>query len=356
MSSNKQLKEMIIEKLKTLPVCQSNGIGTQWVVRCPYCGDSRDMSHGHLSIHIDISSDDGMPWRCFKCDESGIVTETLLNDLGIMTDSTERSLLREVNKRAKKYNKFLNEYIEKFSIPDYSSNLAYKNLDYINHRIGASFTIQDAKKYQMILDLQEFMEYNQLKEIPGVSNNMLWFIRHNYTGFLTTNKNTIVFRYTGTKKGPKRYLKYKFNPYNANPAHFYNIPEDVDLMSTKDLHVHIAEGIFDILSINQNLHDSKSLERHLYFATCGFGPMIIVQYLVYIGLGGNIILHIYCDNDKTDIDEDTVILRRKEMLPWCKQVIYHRNSFIDPITNQVEKDYGIPKNRIVDSQKIVHFY
>ena len=58
MSSNKQLKEMIIEKLKTLPVCQSNGIGTQWVVRCPYCGDSRDLSHGHLSIHIDISSDD----------------------------------------------------------------------------------------------------------------------------------------------------------------------------------------------------------------------------------------------------------------------------------------------------------
>ena len=73
--------------------------------------------------------------------------------------------------------------------------------------------------------------------------------------------------------------------------------------------------------------------------------MTVVQYLVYMGIGGNIILHVYCDNDKSDWEEIKVLRRREEMLPWCKEIYFHRNQF------ENEKDYGVPLDKIIDSKR-----
>ena len=345
---NSEIKQNVLNQLKSLSVCIPDTMERQWYVRCPYCGDSRDKSHGHLSIKIDLSTDEPMVWRCLKCGECGIVTETLLRDLGVIIDSEIRSSLKSFNKRSSRYNKFLNDYIEKIEIPNYTSNLAISHLSYINQRIGGDLTLSDAKKYSLILDLQEFLSANGLSKIYNISEKMQWFISQNYVGFLSTSKNKIIFRLCSDIPSAKRYLKYPLNPFNSNPASFYNIPTEFDIMSPDDLHVHIAEGTFDIISIERNLFRNKNKNRNLFFASCGFGPMTIIQYLVYFGAGGSIILHIYCDNDKTDIEEIKNMKIRKEMFPWIKEIWFHRNR-IEPY----EKDYGVPLNRIYDEQRKV---
>lgn len=346
MGDVKEVKHRILSLLKTLDVCIPNTMETQWTVRCPYCGDSKDASHGHLSIKIDLSSDDLMVWRCFKCNASGIVNDILLKDLGLYLDSDDKALLKSSLNKVSKFNKFLNDYIEKIEIPQYNSELAVRNLEYINKRLGTNLTLNDAYKYNMILDLHAFMKHNFLKSIPNVSDKMLNFIAYNYVGFLTANKNTLVFRLVSNITSAKRYLKYKINPLNMNPSGFYSIPQVIDILSNEHVHVHIAEGIFDILSIYQNLYSCNSNnERNLFFASCGFGPMTIMQYLVYSGIGSNIILHNYCDNDKTDEEVLGTIYKHEEMVPWCKEIYFHRNGF------NGEKDFGVPIDRIIDSKR-----
>ena len=42
-------KRAILSEMKhTLSVCKPSGDYTQWYIRCPYCGDSSNESHGHL--------------------------------------------------------------------------------------------------------------------------------------------------------------------------------------------------------------------------------------------------------------------------------------------------------------------
>ena len=51
------IKRIILDHIKTLPVCIPNSAQTNWVIRCPYCGDSRNRLQRHLSIKIDMKSD-----------------------------------------------------------------------------------------------------------------------------------------------------------------------------------------------------------------------------------------------------------------------------------------------------------
>ena len=201
---------------------------------------------------------------------------------------------------------------------------------------------------ELILDLNEFLSFNGLTKLYNLSDKIQWFITQNYVGFLSTSKNKIIFRLCNNIPSAKRYLKYPLNPFNSNPASFYNIPTEFDIMSIDPLHVHIAEGTFDIVSIERNLFHDKDKNRNLFFASCGFGPMAIVQYLVYFGAGGNIVLHIYCDNDKTDFEQIKIMKNRREMFPWVKEIWFHRNKI-----HPYEKDYGVPLDRIKDEKRKV---
>lgn len=60
------IKEIVESKINQLPVHQWNSSHTQVQTRCPYCGDSRNILHGHFSIKIDENSDSIMLMRCNK--------------------------------------------------------------------------------------------------------------------------------------------------------------------------------------------------------------------------------------------------------------------------------------------------
>lgn len=357
MATIMETKQYILDQLHTLSVCQPNTMRTQWTVRCPFCGDSKDLSHGHLSIQIDLNDDDApMLYRCFKCEASGILDANLMSELGLVVDDGFKDGIRKATKRASKKSRFTNDRIESYSvITPKMSPLVQVKLDYLNRRLGANFTVEDSISYKLILDLETFIYGNNIDPFLVFANRemdrqkSLWMLQHfneNYIGFLSASNNVITCRYIGQDPRFRRYHKIILNPNNKNPASFYMKPGAASLYDERPIKLHISEGIFDILGVY--LMNPDPDERTIYAASCGFGPNTIIEYVVRNGLAQDLELHIYCDNDKTDNEVRNLLLRRPEVLAWVRGDIYfHRNQY------QGEKDYGVSQDHIVNGIKKV---
>jgi hypothetical protein len=180
------------------------------------------------------------------------------------------------------------------------------------------------------------------KVLANLSYNMLKMLNDYYVGFLSTNNNCIVFRdITGKQK--YRYFKAVLNEKNINADSFYSVPGKIDLLYTHDINIHMAEGIFDILSIKENLiHDTST---NYFYASCGFGGVSIIKYLIHHGMNTGINLHIYSDNDKADWEHKRYLNNGSYLTEWMDHIFIHRNKYPN------EKDYGIPLSRIHDFYK-----
>lgn len=340
---SRELKHIILERLKELPVCIPNSTHTQWTIRCPYCGDSMNQAHGHLSIKIDEDDDSSpMLYRCFKCDVAGIVNDQFLQEVGVYMDADMVKELRSINRRSTRRNQFTNDRIENFvvPIPD-DTGLNRMKIQYINDRLGLHLEYKDCVRLKIVLDLYQFLNVNRITfadlQIPEWRISR---IQSSYVGFLSQSNNILTCRCVESDPSYKRYIKLILNQRNHNPASFYMIPASVSLLSDEPLEVHIAEGTFDIISIHENFGEDSP--RRVYAAICGYGPGAIIRYLIYNGLMYKAEVHLYCDNDKSDDDEFTVLKKHMEILPWIHKLYFHRNIY------NGEKDYGVPKERIRD--------
>lgn len=336
------IKRRVIESLKRMDVYKEYSGGTQHLVKCPYCERHSQKDHGHFSIKIDPDDESLMIYNCFKCPASGIVTLDVLDDLNAPYDNTIADDLKSFNKKAVKHNKRFATKEPKLFIPNSNqSKLSDMKLSYINKRLGLNLGYEDVIKHKIILDIYEFLKINELTELPGISYKYLYFINMNYVGFLSKNNNCITFRnFTGVDS--KRYVKVKINPNLMNNNSFYTIPSSIDLLYTQDIDIHIAEGTFDILSIYHNVHECNDV-NNFYFAACGFGYISILKYLIRVGLNTGITVHIYSDRDKSDNDHMEYLSNRK-ISPWIDHIVFHRNQY------EGEKDYGVPKERIIDGK------
>lgn len=342
-----QVKLMIIEQLKTLPVCKPNSIKRNWVVRCPYCGDSKTASHGHFSIMIDVNSDSPMLYRCLKCNESGVLTSNVLEDLHLfVSNDLERNM--SLLSRQSRNSSYYRDKPKNYTVPISLDREWNKNkLDYLSKRLGTSLTYEECAEYKIILSFAEFLRANKLKigfdegQVP-IKMKTLEELNDHYVGFLSSNNNKIIFRdYTEDQSGFfGRYYKVVIDPLNTSPNTFYGLKNQFDLLYHEPINVHIAEGTFDILSVYKNLPHEESINS-LFFASCGYGFSVILRYLIYMGVTTDIVLHIYSDNDKTDT-EHVRELRKKNLNHWLSSIIIHRNN------KSGEKDFGVPKDRIED--------
>ena len=319
--------------------------GTQWVVRCPYCGDSQKSSdHGHFSILIDTNSDTPMLYRCLRCNEVGLLSADTLEDLGLLID-------REFTQDLKKgYRRVLNTVYyqtkpKNYKIPHYEVTAGnQEKLYYLNSRLDTGFTLEEMEQNRIILSFISFLEHNNIKHIPGLTPQTIAALENDYIGFLSSNRNRIVFR--SIRPNPQyRYFKVILDPRNLSKDTFYAIPSQFNLYYTSDVHVHIAEGTFDILSIRYNLPHSEG-GLHLYYASCGFNFNSIIRYLVAKGVNTDIHAHIYSDKDKDD-NEHCKYLNAPQSKFWLDHVQIHRNQYPG------EKDYGVPRGRIRDSSIIL---
>jgi DNA-directed RNA polymerase subunit RPC12/RpoP len=151
-----EIKMQVLNFLKTLPVCNPNSTLTQWTVRCPYCGDSKTQNHGHLSIKIDLSSEEPMLYRCFKCNEAGILSPQLLEDLGIGYNTELIQNLKRISYSNKMTNYFRDkpkDYIVPYPI---LSEKNMKKINYIQNRIGCEITPNECVDYKIILNFLSF--------------------------------------------------------------------------------------------------------------------------------------------------------------------------------------------------------
>lgn len=334
---NREIKEIIIAKLQELSVYHCNSDGTEHTVRCPYCGDSKTPSHAHLGIFIDPNDDNGMVWHCFRCGVGGILTDEVLEDLGVFMDETSTRNLRAYNKKVQKLsNKRTILRTERFVVPlSNATPLTNTKLQYVNQRLGTEFDYVDAQQNKFILSFLEFMTVNEIPAIPSVKDWVYRVLEQEYVGFLSSNNNCITFRNINPNSHGKRYMKIILNPLNPDDATFYSVPTRLDLLYENDLHVHIAEGTFDILSIKYNLRPNVTLPgEHIFYASCGYSYTSILKHLIRNGIATNLNVHIYADADKSD-DDHLGILRRSAVRPFITHAFLHRNGYPGM------KDYGV---------------
>lgn len=347
------IKEMIIQRLDTLPVHHVSSNGIQHVVRCPYCGDSQNPSHAHFSMRIDTSDPlDPILFRCLKCSTSGLVTQQVLEDLQIDLPADAVQGLTKLTRLSSRAHKITAIKTENFKIPvPRFDDTTMKKVSYLNNRLGLHYNANDYTALNCIINLGDFMQMNHINKAYMGSECTPWtlrFLDEHYVGFLGKNRNVITCRYLNDvdpsklKFEPSRYLKPKFNPNNLDPNSYYSIPNKIDIMYTNEINIHIAEGPFDIIGVLEHVMNGE-LENNFYYAVCGFGYGTILRNIISAGLNTGLNVHIYADNDKKD-NEIINPLKYGSLWPWINHLYLHRNA-------SGEKDYGVSVDKISDTKR-----
>lgn len=338
--NNKEFKLRVRNELLKL---KSSSIvsPSQITVRCPFCGDSlKDLSHAHFNIKINVNENEPIMVYCFRCDIGGILTPSILRTLKINDLSLNSSLISYNKNSMGTINKTLgliNNNLE-FSIPIPNENDSKTMLKkkYIEYRLGMTFTIEELIKMKVVFNLGEFLKVNNINSLT-TNKEKASLLHKDYVGFLTAKNEFINFRdITGNNK---RYEKYNVYKNLDNTRKFYSIPNEINLMATKNITINIAEGVFDVLGIYYHLYEKEN-DNMIYTAVCGAGYISVLKYYIKMGVFGNVTINIYSDNDRVP---QYYYDLKNELIDWVDSI----NLFY----NDIGKDYGVPKDKIKIKKK-----
>ena len=334
-----ELREFIKQ---CIPDAKSTSNGKEMIVRCTFCGDSKNKRSKHMYIFLGDNTKPPM-YHCFKCGESGILTKQSLrkiigsgsissyvfSDLDKVSASYTRSRAYRPDKSTAKYN--LNYMVP---IEDSKRNQAKKS--YIEHRLGVSISYEELQQLKVVLDMNAILSYNGLQ-----CKSDFWKQASSFSiGFITMDNAYINLR--NILKDPKKPYDFRYANYNifdseTTTAKFYCIPTAINI-TPEPIHLRIAEGAFDILSVYFNLMN-KEMRNNIYIATNGKGFYNVILYMVTTYPLGNIILDLYLDNDVESSYVSNII---EFAYTFNIPVYLHRNVY------ENEKDFGVPKDRIID--------
>lgn len=343
--NNYEIKNEIIERLFGRDIYTKKVNSIEYRTRCPFCGDSNNINTGHLYLRINPNDNYPILYKCFKCDESGILRETMLNMLDIY-DLNIKSELLTLNKTSDKFDKNINEnnnlIFFDYIIPE--NKLYLNKINYIENRLGVKFSDNDLKDIKIITSLKEFLIENNIKTIQ-CSNSIAHTIEKDYVGFLSFGNSHILFRdITNTHK--ISWLKYPITEESKTSKVFYSISSNIDIYSNQDITINLAEGILDILSVKYNLGYNQT-ENIINIAVTGRHYDSTILYLIDMGLiGSNIKINIFSDNDS--------VFNKKNKNPttyqyFMKLLRNYKYLFkeINIYYNELEKDVGTTKDRII---------
>lgn len=343
MEFKEELKQYL---LSTFPEARQASAGREVVMRCKFCGDSKVLSSKHLYI---FCGDDTTPpmYHCFKCGESGVLTRDILSKL-TGYDSGANSILYQLNNRIKEVSKNSKYKPRKNNIYNLSYNIPYmqsiyteKKIEYINHRLGLQLPYEELINDKIVFDISTLLKYNRITETTR-KKDFLEFASIYCIGFLTMDNAYITLR--NLHKNPPKGVDFRYaiyNVFNSYDSHmrYYCIPSQIDTLSTEPVHIHIAEGSFDILSVFYHLCNANRMQN-IYIAANGKSFSNVIKFILSSYAITNTIIHMYLDND----------VRDDYVLPICKlsyeigiPVYLHRNGFKN------EKDYGVDGNHIIDT-------
>ena len=339
-----------INAIKSIvPTAKVASGGKEIVIRCPFCGDSKNLRHAHFYMSVPQSQEDISLYQCKRCPNKGIISDELLrrigcNDSDIMIEITKHNA--EVMSLPKyKSLKKINIYPLKWNLIRKDPNNQIK-LDYINKRIGSNFTIFDLAKVKIILNLYDVINTNHLEltRHQMVCNDLDKY----FMGFISFDNSYCSLRKVVDKElhnaVNKRYINYSLVNKTDDRKNFYVIPTRIDILDPAPVKIHIAEGQFDILSIYYNLNQCNDYQN-IYMACGGKSYSQALEFILTESGIINYEIHFYPDRDVTDNEFYYDVLRRVELLPG--DIYIHRNVF------NGEKDFGVPKERIINSVRVI---
>lgn len=331
-----------------IPTAKTGSNNTEIIVRCPFCGDSKILSHAHFYMSVPSNGEDISMYHCKKCLAKGIVDAELLRTLGC-TDSNiliyvTRHNTEVLNLPKYKTLKSIDVYPLKNDYIRDDDNNKYK-LKYINDRIGSNFSYNDLLNLKIFLNLYDVINRNKLN-LTRYKMNCDQLDRY-FVGFISYDNSFCRLRKIVNidinKYVNKRYINYTFVDKTSNKKNMYVIPTNIDVFSKEPIKIHIAEGQFDILSIYYNLNNCCRL-NNIYIACNGKSYIQAVEFILQETGIVNYELHFYPDRDVSDYEFNNY-LSRIRMLP-C-DIFIHRNMYNN------EKDYGVPMNRIKDTVSVI---
>lgn len=321
----------------------------EFLCRCPICGDSRHLKSAHFYINLPVSNDTPVMYHCKKCNASGILNRNILRDLGV--EVVDGDIINDLIKRHKKLSgSFIrgsnkNKSIYKFNIINtyitLNENTEFK-LKYINDRLGLNLSYQDILDSKIVLNLYDLYKYNNLQFTRD--KRIVKELNESFIGFLGYNNAVLNMRNLRvgqvSKYVDKRYVNYNLlNPDTiSGTSKYYIIPTTIDTLNPEPIKIHIAEGPFDILSIFYNLYNGNKYNS-IYASIEGKSYINLIKFLLADLKIINAEIHIYFDNDVSN-KEISEILAQLQYLNI--DIYFHWNRF------KGEKDFGIPKNRIVN--------
>jgi hypothetical protein len=331
-----QERENLIKTLsEKLSFCKLTSDKKELIIRCPYCGDS-SKTHNHGHFYIALDKENYFPYYCQKCNSSGIINRNFFKDINVV-DYDLISSIEINNKEAKKKLKYRTSNIgglksliysnDEICLPSYDDRYDYDKLEYLENRY--SFNIDIDKficQYKTVFNLEAFLDINKI-DYYNCSEYMFKELNNNYIGFLSNDKNFIIFRNID-KNCDKNKRYYMYNIYdNPEGKRFYTIETKVNILEPQ-VDIVLAEGPFDIIGIKEYFYNDIN-ENTIFTSINGKGYGLVLNYFARLGFL-NMNIKIYSDKD-VNLTFYKNLINNYNILKNNKLTIYY---------NDIDKDYG----------------
>lgn len=321
--------------------------GKECIIRCPFCGDSRDPRNAHLYVGPNTKAHGAISYNCFKCNTGGIVGTQFFRILGIYDTNITSAVLQynqacgaNINASARTIGRNFYSVIEKESVIPVVNSLEYqKKLDYINRRIGGSLTLADLPEFNIVLNLRDFLRANGITTYSR-HDAIIEQLSFGFIGFVSVDSTHVTLRRIVPEDKVHESIRKRYTNYTINEkgTQIYCIKEGID--TTRPNMICIAEGAFDALGIHNSLLPYTT--NKVVFASCGKDIETVLNYIIFrkrLDLF-NTTFHIYIDNDISPYD---LIRYRQVFMNLGLPFFIHRNGY------QNEKDFGVPGDHIIDT-------
>jgi hypothetical protein len=333
--ANNLRNDLIKALLSTEDAKEASG-GTEIVVHCPKCRHDHPNSPPHL--YIGVGEENIYPISCKHCPLSGLLTPSLLNELGIHNTELEiylKSLYRNSN-----YKKIIsgendNPETNTRIIPDKISKADEFKLFYLEQRTGINFhDISTIKQYKIIVNLNSFLRLNKI--VLDEEEDYLDEISRSSVGFLSYNGNICNMRNINSSRINRRYVNLKIDKNLSSPF-LYIPPTEIDILTIKPIIV-VTEGVFDILGVKHRFFPIDT--TNIIFGSVGGlgsykkGINKLLSLTCFFGCD----IYIFSDNE---IDNSNGIDFYNKALASIK-----KTNKIKIFYNQVAKDFGDIREKV----------
>lgn len=318
---------------KYVSIVMINNAKTEITIRCPFCGDSRNIKHAHFGIKATAPH----LYKCFKCHAAGIFTYRTLRLLKVhdvelsmyLADSTDEYFQNAKFKKVKSIKRGI------MSLPPYIDNAQQR---YFERRMGIVLSEDDIVTYNMVSDFRKFFMINKMERYIDIDNNqtkaMFKNIADNAIGFMSHDRNTISFRHIyGSFMDNKRYFIQNITGADEIDKSFIlNMPFD---FTCDKFELIVTEGIFDIIGVFNHVYNKETKPNRIYMSINGKDFNSGIYKILRAGLL-DIDVFIYSDSDVSRRDYYDM-LGTDDILKNLKYRLFY---------NKRGKDFGVRKEEI----------